>query len=274
METKNKPYEFSGKTFYFGVETKYGKDLEKNIKYIIGCSYQKTENNDFIVSLKRKQFFIDGIEPQKLVDKFANACMDVMYPIECRITKRGVFVEFTGFDDLRKRMQEGMPRIRQQYKGGQVNDYLQQIGSSLANKQTFSKALLNDPVYQLLFMDLSLRKKEEVVINFPVKAFKPSETFYGTTKKIEVKNNRVGVVFKGETFNNQSLEITRRLNNDDYSLQKVSAKTEDVLKQNAVYYIVTRLKEREQEGASFYEVKEDVEIEITPRKKKKKWLFF
>ena len=273
--TSNEPYDFSGKTFYFGVETKYGKDLEKNIKYVISCNYKQVENNEFIVSIERKQFFIDGIEPQRLVDQFANACMEIMYPIKYRVTQKGSFIEFKGFKALRKRMQEGVPKIRQQYKGEQVNEYLQQIGNSLADKEKFSKALLNDPLYHLLFMNLFM-SKEEVVMSFPAKSFKSPEKFYGITKAIEVKNNMSGIIFKGETFKKERIEITKWLNNDDHSLQKINVITEDALGQDKVSYTVIRLKEREEESSnsSFYLEEEEEEIKVAPKKKKKKWLFF
>ena len=271
MDTTDNKYDFLGKTFFFGVETTYDDAQEKSIKYIISCEYVAyTEESEFIVQLDRKQFFINGKEPQKLVDQLADACMQTLYPIKCRITKEGQFVKFSDYEGLRKKWQQGIPKIRERYKGDATNAYLQQIADSLATEETANKALLKDVVYHLLFPS-KLKVEKEMEYTFPTKPSLAPEVFYGTANGL-THETLFGIRFEGIDDSKASLKISHWWYKKDLSLcqTKVTYTNQD----QSVNYTITRLKEREENSHTFYMEEKEEELQVEPLKKKKKWLLF
>lgn len=266
-------YDFAGKTFYFGVKTTYGIEQEKSVNYIATCTYNEFTEQQFLVKINRKKFFINGVEPKKVADQLADACMKVLYPIECLVTRKGEFISFYGFEALRKRWQQGIPKIRQEYKGDQVNAYLAQMAVNLESKEQFSEALKNDFLYSLLFMGLFL-SKEEMVISFPTDPFKPLNKFYGTCSNLERKAQMAGVYFKGEDDQKNTLEVSKWHYSNDASLAQIKASYKCVSTQNNVNYTLIRLKEREDGNSNFYLEPKEEEIEVKVKKKKKKWWLF
>ncbi len=269
MNTEHR-YNFLGKTFFYGVETLYGAAQDVSLSYIISCQYLSyTEASQFIVALQRKQVFINGTEPQKMVDQLADACMQCLYPIECVVSKNGQFIKLHNYQGLRKKWQEGLPKIRERYKGHATNSYLQQIGDHLATEDLATQTLLKDVVYHLLFPK-SLNNTQGTPFYFPTHPSQPLEPYFGTTTAL--KHQRLkGLRFKGTDAYNGTLDISRWLYKEDLSLCKIQATYS--LNETLVHYTLTRLKERETDNPQYIEATPP-ELEVTPKKKKRKWLIF
>lgn len=270
MSQNQDAYDFLGKTFFFGVESIFGMEQKENVKYVISCNYTAIEDDCYIVHLERKQFFINEIEPQRMVDQLADGCMKSLYPIECLVTKEGKFVDIHNYEGLRKKWQKGIVGIRERYKGVEVNAYLQQMANTLATKESATKGLLNDVVYHLLFLTIA-NVEGESHIHFPTAPFQQPEVFRGQVKSLP-HETLFGTQFEGVNDSDEALEVIRWWYQNNLSLCKLKVKC--ILHNNLVTYAVTRLKEREEDSASFYIEEKEDEIEVQPKKKKKKWLLF
>lgn len=266
------PHNFIGKTHYFGVETLYGAQQKHSISYVIGCTYSQTEEGQVVVSIERKQFFIDGIEPQKLVDQLADYCMSFLYPISWELSPEGTLIGLADFKGLQKKWQQALPKIREGYKGGEVNAYLNKIAASLEDQQTTQKALLQDICYSLLLLRYETVDANNIMVAFPVQPFLPKEYFTGKLTMLE-HETLLGNKFEGVSKHQNRLHIKKWHFKKDHSLHQLKVKLLQP-DDTETHFKLIRLKEREEDQASFYITPEEEALEVQPKKKKRKWGIF
>ncbi len=256
----------------YGVKVDYSPS-GTSIQYVFEVAYIEAIEEDYRCEISRKQFFINGKQPKRLVDVLAEKCMSYMYPIQFRISQYGFIQELLNFDQIKKRWKTSLVDLKNEYQGDVAEEYFSQINNTLLDAKTFLDALHYDIVFPLIFFKKpALYQPERIqhnyIMSLPVLPYKPSVDFIGNQKMYLNDNKGFRFEYTGKDKSNNTIQLKHLINDLDFTLQRVRGIYTTADNQKEIRYSVTYLEERDKQYEEESEVEEEIPKEMI---KKKKW---
>ncbi|TWP31055.1 LysM domain-containing protein [Apibacter muscae] len=142
---------------------------ENSLSYIIKILW--LEKNT--IKIHREELFIDGKEPNFLVDELATQISSVLYPMEFYLDAQGCFYKVKNLSQIKERWNQLKPQIEKLYKGNCVTKYLYNFQKILFQPYLFNKAMKQEVFLTAYFTHLygqynTRGEVEEMLIRFPV----------------------------------------------------------------------------------------------------------
>lgn len=255
----------------YGVEIKYTPE-DKEIRYVITIAYISSIHDDYHCKIDRKQVFINGAQPKRLVDVMAERCMNCIYPIDLQISPFDGINNVLNFNEVKERWNTSLKDLKKEYEGDFSNQYFDQINQSLLDQDTFFEALKNEMIYTLLFFKKeALYEKEhlkhDVMYQLPIRPYQSISEFIGN-QRIRFRDQQMIFEYTGKNDEKDSLELKHSIDQEDFTVQTITGKYLTSNQEKEILFTVTELKEREKKYVEKSDVPEEIPKEMI---KKKKW---
>lgn len=253
----------------YGVQIKYAED--KEMRYVVTIAYISSIDQDYHCKIERKQVFINGEQPNRLIDKLAEQSMDKIYPIDFKISPFSGIKEILNSDEVKERWNTSLKDLKREYRGDFADQYFEQINQTLTDQDTFFEALKNEMFYSLVFFKKeSLYEnshiKKDISYSLPVNPYKGSSEFKGN-QRVQFEDQKMIFHFKGKDENKSVLELKHIVNQDDFSLSVMKGAYKSPEKEMS--FAITELKERSKKYVKKIDAPKAIPKELI--KKKKSW---
>ncbi len=260
-----------------GIETSYGVHIkytpeDDEIKYVVAIAYIASIKEDYHCRVDRKQVFINGIAPNKLIDQLAARCMDAIYPIDFLVNPFYGIKEVLNFEVVKERWQTAAKALKREYKGDVVDQYFEQIDQTLVDQHTFFNALKREMFYNLIFfkkkaMYAKNAVEKNVSYRLPIHPYEELSEFVGN-QRVYFEAQKIHFHYQGVHKTTDTLRLTHTIHKDTFSLESVKGTYST--KDKELSFSVTALKERTKK----YVAKTDAPEAIPAKKIKKKKSWF
>jgi len=229
----------------YGVEISYAPNL--NIQYIINVDYLESLESDYHCKFSRKQFFINGKQPTRLIDTLAEKCMNAIYPIHFRTNSYGLIREVLNFDEIKERWQLKQKTLISAYQGEFVENYFSQINRSFESKDTLLKAMQRELFYSLFSFQMEAattrdNQMEHVDYKLPIYPYRLPVEFIGNQKIID-SGKSINITYNGKDRANNNLSLNQKLESKDLTLVSTEGAYKGISKE--ITFKLRLLKERQ-----------------------------
>jgi len=256
-----------------GIEKSYGVHLQyipqdKEIQYVVNVAYISSIGDDYHCRIERKQLFINGVQPNRLIDVLAERSMKCIYPIDIQLNPLNGIQEVLYFDELVDRWNRSLIELRKEYEGDYANQYFDQMNANLSDKKTFLSTLKNEIIYSLLFFkkDALFEKnhlKKDFIYNLPIDPYKVSE-FKGN-QRVHFKDQQMIFEYVGTNRKKDNLKLRHIVNRENFTEQKIEGNY--ISKEREISFKITELQERKKKYAKKLDIPEAIPKELIKRKK-------
>lgn len=278
MNTKtNRSFYYPIKQRIDGIEKSYGVEIiytleEKKIQYIVSIAYISSIDEDYHCKIDRKQVFINGVQPSRLIDVLAERCMNCIYPIDFQVNPFIGIKGMLNFDELKKRWNVALIDLKKEYQGDFADQYFDKISQNLSDQGIFFQAIKNEMSYSLLFFRKEVlyeknHMKKDAVYTIPLRPYLPMSKFIGN-QNVYFKDQQMIFEYNGKNKVLGTLELKHILNHKDLTLQKMKGKYKSQEKE--ISFAITELKERRKKYVEKIDKPETIPKEMI--KRKKSWL--
>lgn len=153
----------------YGVLLKYPeKDI--SVHYEIECRYERNAGDyHFLLSLNRKQVFVNNEVPAMKLYQMADVMVKAFYPVELYINKTDLEIKKIGnHAEIIERCQQAEEQLAVRYKGELADTFFKQFTKQYTNGNILTDRLMNELFYKLYFFPLYQRYTADfsVVSNF------------------------------------------------------------------------------------------------------------
>ncbi len=233
---------------FYGIEITYLPE-EIEIRYIYSIAYITSIDEEYHCRIGRKQFFVNGVQPVRILDVLAERCMNAIYPIDFRVHPFNGITGVFNFKTLRERWKESVKDIKKEYSGTYADRYFEQINQSLSDENTFFKALKNEMLYTLHFFKMETlfvkeHIKRDVGYQLPIMPYRKLSEFYGN-QRIHIKDTKMIFKYRGKNYEGNVVEIEHSIDKNDFTVHKVRGMYTAANNKKQIVFKITELKERE-----------------------------
>lgn len=272
----SKERQLVGSHHFYGVEVTYYASIEKKIQYVLDLAYIESLGNDYKVRINRGQFFIDGMQPNRLLDELAEKCMSCIYPIDFQMNPLSGLIGVLNYEEIKERWQDSLTKLKREFSGEFALQYFNQITDSLEQEATFFNSLRNDILYDFLFVKIEALQernhiRKEMSYEVSIDPYKEPILFYGN-QRIHFDDRGTGtmlVKYKGKDKNKNTLKLSHYLDKVNYMIQKAEGLYTSFQKDKKISFKLTLLKEKSKEYVEKKETSEATPPEVM--KKKSSW---
>ena len=257
-----------------GIEKSYGVHLQytpqdTEIQYVVNVAYISSIGDDYHCSIERKQLFINGVQPNRLIDVLAERSMKCIYPIDIQLNPLNGIQGVLYFDELVDRWNRSLIELRKEYEGDYANQYFDQMNANLSDEKTFLSTLKNEIIYSLLFFkkDALFEKnhlKKDFIYNLPIDPYKVSSEFKGN-QRVHFKDQQMIFEYVGTNRKKDNLKLRHIVNRENFTEQKIEGNY--ISKEREISFKITELQERKKKYAKKIDIPEAIPKELIKRKK-------
>ena len=134
----------------YGVLLKY-PDTATSLHYEIECKFcQHTYDNDFILSLNRKQVFVNDEIPEIKLYQMADQMAKAFYPVLLRVGRDDKKIKaIANYQDIAARCEQTYNQLSRDFDGDLASAFAEQYFRQYSNINTLTERLENELFYKL-----------------------------------------------------------------------------------------------------------------------------
>ncbi len=137
---------------------------------------------------RSKAVYSNDKEPESFIDRLALQVSSILYPLEIQVDYKGTLVDIINFEEIKERWSLEKEKIKGQYTGTIVNDYIRLTDHTLRSSDVLLEKMKKDWFLNLYFAPLYIDYTEEYYVDqqitYPT-AGKVAPIKYQVTQKLE-----------------------------------------------------------------------------------------
>ncbi len=164
--------------------------IEQVISYEITVSCSKRLPGDmFLFEINKGQVYINNQAPEKMIDKLAEQCGKVLYPLHIRVNSAGQFTGIANQAQIAAAWEGTKPALQQYYTGEVTEQIISYMDLAVSSEPHIYQSLCRDWFMALYFADLyqpgSDIMKRELTAALPVMPYTTPVLFNVTQQPVQ-----------------------------------------------------------------------------------------
>lgn len=162
---------------------------QQTISYeITVCCIRKQPGPQFLFEINKGQVYIDDQAPEKMIDKLAESCGRVLYPLQITVNEAGQFTAVANQEQIAAAWEEAKPGITQYYTGKVTDDIVEYMDLAVSSHAHIYQSLCRDWFMSLYFSNVYQGSdiiERPITAALPVMPYTAPVTFAVTQKPVQ-----------------------------------------------------------------------------------------
>ncbi|MGF6850959.1 hypothetical protein QFZ51_006194 [Chitinophaga sp. W3I9] len=165
-----------------------GREQAISYEITVSCS-KRLPGNMFLFEINKGQVYINDQAPEKMIDKLAEQCGKVLYPLQIKVNEAGQFTGIANQLQIAAAWAAAKPGIQQYYTGDITDEIIAYMDLAVSSEAHIYRSLCRDWFMALYFADLyqpgSDIMKRQLTAALPVMPYTAPVLFNVTQQPIQ-----------------------------------------------------------------------------------------